>query len=370
MISLKMSNDGIVDFDNLLKKSYKELGIHDIENSLHHENLITIANKFPLYFKDIKTSNPYIIALKTIAYHFQSNHILMTKNKIYDFFVLSYKYLISSLGKTDRNQLDSKSSMFDNIIFEICDDVLNNYNIYEDLIKIQIPNLIVDVVAIVFFKADPYGKKVSFFQMKSYYMAKKESLLNKNYSYPSKILKISSENLPLVNDIDSKNFHIQEEEEEVISEEIREFTSKSNLASISVLNDIQFLDNTMISRITQITKRDYGSVKRSLSTLNKKEIKKLYDICNNYNKIIKYSKFDNIRDFKLEIEQELNRSLSDKQIRHSQISIKKVQFYMENLLDNKFEPHLTHGINHIKHNFEYGYRLVGLLKNSKSDTKK
>ncbi len=213
MISLKMSNDGIVDFDNLLKKSYKELGIHDIENSLHHEHLITIANKFSLYFKDIKTSNPYIIALKTIAYHFQSNHILMTKNKIYDFFVISYKYLISSLGKTDRNQLDSKSSMFDNIIFEICDDVLNNYNIYEDLIKIQIPNLIVDVVAIVFFKTDPYGKKVSIFQMKSYYMAKKEALLNKNYSYPSKILKISSENLPLVNDVDSKNFHIQEEEE-------------------------------------------------------------------------------------------------------------------------------------------------------------
>ena len=31
MISLKMSNDGIVDFDNLLKKSYKELGIHNID---------------------------------------------------------------------------------------------------------------------------------------------------------------------------------------------------------------------------------------------------------------------------------------------------------------------------------------------------
>ena len=59
------------------------------------------------------------------------------------------------LEKTDRNQLDSKLSMFDNIIFEICDDVLNNYNIYEDLIKIQIPNLIVDVVAICIFQNRP-----------------------------------------------------------------------------------------------------------------------------------------------------------------------------------------------------------------------
>jgi hypothetical protein len=367
MISLKMSNNCIVNFDNLLKKSYKELGIHNIDNSLHHEHLITIANKFSFYFKDVKTSNPYIIVLKTIAYHFQSNHILMTKNKIYDFFVTSYKYLISSLGKTDSNQLESKSSRFDNIIFEICDDVLNNYNIYDDFIKIQIPNLIVDVVAIVSFKIDPYGKKVSIFQTKPYYIAKKEALLNKNYSYPSNIL-VTSENLPLVKDAYPKNFYIKEES--VLSEEIGEFTSKSNLDSMCVLNDMQFLDSNMIFRITQITKRDYGSVKRSLSTLNKKEIKKLYDICNNYNKIIKYSKFDNIKDFKLEIEQELKRSLSDKQIRHSQISIKKIQFYMENLLDNKFEPHLTHGINHVKHNFEYGYRLVGLLKNSKSDTKK
>ena len=66
----------------------------------------------------------------------------------------------------------------------------------------------------------------------------------------------------------------------------------------------------------------------------------------------------------------MKRSLSDKQIRHSQISIKKVQFYIENILDSKFELHLTHGINHVKHNFEYGYRLAGLLKNSTSNSSK
>ena len=91
----------------------------------------------------------------------------------------------------------------------------------------------------------------------------------------------------------------------------------------------------------------------------------MYNICNNYDKIIKLSKINNIKDFKLEIERYLNRCLSEKQIRHSQISIKKVQFYIESLLDSKFEKHLTHGINHVKHNFEYGYRLAGLLKNSK-----
>jgi hypothetical protein len=85
---------------------------------------------------------------------------------------------------------------------------------------------------------------------------------------------------------------------------------------------------------------------------------------------LKYGKLTELKDFKSEIESELGRSLSDKQIRHSQISIKKVQFYVENILDGKFEPHLTHGINHVKHNFEYGYRLVGLISNTKSKNKK
>jgi hypothetical protein len=103
-----------------------------------------------------------------------------------------------------------------------------------------------------------------------------------------------------------------------------------------------------------------------LSALTVKEFKKLSDLCYNYNKIIKYGKFDNIKDFKLEIENELQRSLSEKQIRHSHKSINIVQFYVESILDGKFEPHLTHGINHVKHNYEYGYRLVGLLGNSKA----
>jgi hypothetical protein len=71
-------------------------------------------------------------------------------------------------------------------------------------------------------------------------------------------------------------------------------------------------------------------------------------------------------DFKLELENELGRSLNIKQLRHSKVSIKRTQFYIENILDGKFEPHLTHRINHIKHNFEYGYRLVGLIRNSRT----
>ena len=358
MISLKMS-DCIVDFDNLLKKSYHELGIYTLDNSLNHAYLITIANNFSSYFVDFKISNPYIIVLKTIAYHFQSNHILMTTNKIYDFFITTYNFLSSFIGKMDDNGLNSKSSIADSIIFEICNDILSNYALYEDLVKIQMPNLIVDIITILFFKVDPYGKKVSMFQTKLYYLSKKEEIIKKKYSYPSEI---SNYNLPLVHQIGSKNPNAQEEL--VPSKEIKNFLFGSN--SDIIFNYNQFIDDEMIFRLTQITKRDVSSIKRSLSVLTEKDIKKLSDLCNNYNKIITYSKIDNFRDFKLEIENELQRSLSEKQIRHSHKSIKKVQFYVENILDSKFEPHLTHGINHVKHNYEYGYRLVGLLGKSKA----
>jgi hypothetical protein len=137
MISLKMS-DCIVDFDNLLKKSYHELGIYTLDNSLNHAYLITIANNFSSYFVDFKISNPYIIVLKTIAYHFQSNRILMTTNKIYDFFITTYNFLSSFIGKMDDKGLNSKSSIADSIIFEICNDILSNYALYEDLVKIRL----------------------------------------------------------------------------------------------------------------------------------------------------------------------------------------------------------------------------------------
>ncbi len=97
-----------------------------------------------------------------------------------------------------------------------------------------------------------------------------------------------------------------------------------------------------------------------------REIKKLHDLCNNYDKIIGYGKLDNPKDFKSAVELDLKRPLSDKQARHSQTCVKKVQYYIESMLDRKFEPHLTHGINHVKHNFEYGYSLAGLIGNSRS----
>ena len=53
------------------------------------------------------------------------------------------------------------------------------------------------------------------------------------------------------------------------------------------------------------------------------------------------------------------------QIQYTSRSVRKVKIYIENVLDGKYVLHNTHGINYIKHNLEYGYQVIGLIKSTK-----
>ncbi len=355
-----MNNEYVVDFDNLLRKSYNELGIYNIDSSLNYAEMVVVANNFSTYFKDVTLSSPYVIALKTIAYFLQSNRIILNKNKLYDFFITSFKFLIENRDEIKENSVSMRSEIVDSIFFEICNDLLSCYDFFNDAVKIHIPNLIVDVITALVFKIDPYGKKISSFQIKPYYISKKESLITNYFLHSSKVVESLSDTVSFIKNANTKS---QNSQKKIIKFQ-KAKKLDSNSGAVVVLDDAKI--NSTIYRISQITRRDDNSIRQSLTALPKKEIKKLCDICNNYDKIIKYGGLDNLKDLKLAIESDLKRTLSDKQARHSQISIKKIQYYVENMLDKKFEPHLTHGINHIKHNFEYGYRLVGLISNSRS----
>ena len=69
--------------------------------------------------------------------------------------------------------------------------------------------------------------------------------------------------------------------------------------------------------------------------------------------------------FKTALENETGRKLSSHQLQRAANSIRKAKLYIENILDGKFIPHGSYGINHIKHNLEYGYLIVGLMQPSK-----
>ncbi|MGD9532398.1 MAG: hypothetical protein AB7V56_01325 [Candidatus Nitrosocosmicus sp.] len=370
-----MNSESNVDFNVLFKKSYKELGINwldDLEND--DDRLLSIMKDFENLFPDLKETNSFMILLKSITVFVQYRNILLKKNDVYDFFIMSYKFLIDHLIKKRNNTVPFTLSTYDNIVFEICNDLVVRYDKFSDNVKVQFPNLLVDILSIIFFKVDLDGRKVSLFQLKPYYESKKSLLVNGKYSYPQKDLSsILNTNIDQLGQLSGQNknnmeisidreFQMQKEKLLVANDDIHPSTEASRLDHSKMIEE-------MANKIAQIVQRDPLQVKNSLNKLPGKDIQKLYDISNNYNKVLRYGKLIELKDFKSKVESELGRSLSDKQIRHSQISIKKVQFYIEQILDKKFEPHLTHGINHVKHNFEYGYRLVGLISNSKSKNK-
>jgi hypothetical protein len=111
-----------------------------------------------------------------------------------------------------------------------------------------------------------------------------------------------------------------------------------------------------------VTGRSRKDLERSLAVLQAADIKKISDLSVNHKRLQKYNKLSNPGDFKKEVERELGRKLTDNQLQHAINSIRKAKTYIENVLDGKFVPHGTHGINHVKHNLEYGYQLMGLME--------
>jgi hypothetical protein len=71
------------------------------------------------------------------------------------------------------------------------------------------------------------------------------------------------------------------------------------------------------------------------------------------------------RDSNLKFKKELGRMLTDYQLQHASNSIRKAKLYIENVLDGKFVLHGSHVINHVKHNLEYGYQLIGMMQTSR-----
>jgi hypothetical protein len=65
---------------------------------------------------------------------------------------------------------------------------------------------------------------------------------------------------------------------------------------------------------------------------------------------------------KNEIKREIGRELRPYQLTRAANAIRRVQLYIGNILDNKFTVDSSHGINHVKHNLEYGYQLMNLIE--------
>jgi hypothetical protein len=128
----------------------------------------------------------------------------------------------------------------------------------------------------------------------------------------------------------------------------------------------------LVESLNKITDRSKKDIQASIAKLQRRDIERIKDLCKNYNKLQKYSKLitdtDDLQKFKTALQNEIGKKLSDHQLRHAVKSIRKVKLYIENVLDGKFIPHGSYGINHTKHNLEYGYLIVGLMQPNRRRT--
>lgn len=263
-----------------------------------------------------------LLTLKLIADFLALTSNTLSQSQLYDFLMLS-TVALSSEGMKKYKSLQGTTN---DMVFKIYGDLIENYQTADDILRLNYPRIIVDVIAVLSRGIDTSGKQVSIYRVYDYYLSRKSDPLS---------------NVP-------------------------EIGILSNIESDEGKNKTEhgISNNALIQSLTRITGRDGEEIRESLSRVNSSDIERIRNLCINYPKIDKYCRLVALdrKCFIGEIEREQGgNKLTKHQLHIAVVSIKKVRNYIENVLDRKFVPHSSHHINHTKHNLEYGYQVMGLI---------
>ena len=274
----------------------------------------------------IKTHGNWITAMKLIAdwngalnYDGNDDHVF-SQTQLYDFLALGTKVI-------ERQVNDDK------VVLKILRDIMENYENFSHSLKSNYPGIIVDVISILHKGVDTKGTRINPISIEKYYQSRKQQSM------------ITEEGEPK-----------------------EEKTATSSIASTDVHKEKVLLlsRKDLVESLSQITNRERKELEESLARLPDSDLKKISELCQNYSKLQRYSKLitkeSSQEEFKNEIQRELGKKLRSHQIARVISSIRRVRTYIENILDNKFILDSSHGINHVKHNLEYGYQLINLIE--------
>jgi hypothetical protein len=266
-----------------------------------YRNAVKLAEKAPM-----ESTNKWISAMTIIAN--ASQGYSFTQSQLSDFLTLATK------------GIEEKRTSSEIITFSIYRDIIENYDKFGESLRSNYPKVIIDVISVINHGIDTKGTKVSTISLERYYQSRKQlEEMDKTEPLAATATAIHKEKIPL----------------------------SSNL----------------VESLAKVTKRKRQDLEQSLATLQDSDLKRLSDLCCNYSKLQHYSKkLIAKEEFKNEIQKELGRELRPYQLTRAANSIRRVQTYIENILDNKFILDASHGINHVKHNLEYGYQLINLIE--------
>src|ERR687896_1258459 len=303
-------------------KVMNESSIHYIEN-VSHEHIKAFGN--------------WIICFNAIADSCLANKHTLSQSETYDFLTVA---VATNIEEKIRNKT------IDDIIFRIYRDIMANYESSDYKLKIAYPKIIVDVVAILAKGLNLDGRKIALYQVEAYYQRRKA-----NAGTSSMVAK-------------------------TVTPPISTSATAASIASIEKKKGKLYVDEAdkerIIESLNSITSRNKKELELSLGKLQRIDIIRLGHLCENYSKLQRYCEIihGSEEKFRVELQKDIGRKLSHHQLQRAATSIKQAKMYIENVLDGKFQPHGSYGINHVKHNLEYGYQLTGLIQSRRRSSYK
>jgi len=302
-----------------------------------------IKSDTALLIKNIDISNNdefWIDMMKTIVVACDENKYAFSKAELCDFLTIGARGLDN---KQYESIVNAESQLMNKVvsdaIFSIYKDIMDNYDNLETDLKYYYPKIILNIISIIRRGSDLGGEKVNLYGLERYYLKNRHDAINKRLDI--------SESIEIVQKTETlKNSDASTLQPLISTSEKENTLSKKDL----------------VNSLSVITGRKKHELNELLAKIPEQDYKKITDLCVNYSKLQKYSRLIGTDEFSHQIEKELGRKFNDRQLQHATISIRKLKSYVENVLDGKFIPHGSHGINHVKHNLEYGYQLMGLIE--------
>jgi hypothetical protein len=255
-------------------------------------------------------SEKWFYALKIISIYSVKNNVIFSQSQLYDLLTIMSRIID-----------EKKKDLVNTITFNIYRDIMENYNNLKENIKLIFPVIIVNMMYIIKYGQDIEGNSVNLFAINNYYQKSKINLENEL----KKILSFKLES--------------------------------------SSIQDIQ--DEKLFETLEKLTGRNKKDIQNAFRNLIEPDKQKIENVCRNYHKLQEYSELMETDGFIKIIEKEAGRKLSGSQLQHAANSIKKTKIYLDNILDGSFVPKGKHGINHIKHNLEYGFQLMGIIQSKR-----
>jgi hypothetical protein len=287
------------------------------EDSEVYKNASKLVENVAIESENEWVSATMIIANASPGYNF-------SQSQLADFLTLAAK------------GIEEKRTSSEIIVFKMYRDIMENFDKFGDSLKSCYPEIVVDVISVINQGMDTNGNKVSTIGLERYYQSRKQQAVMRE----------------------------EVKEEPLIAVALS--TSTTTKAAAIYNKKIPTSSNDLVEILTHITKRKRQDIRQSLATLQESDLKRINNLCRNYNKLQHYSsKLMTKEEFKNEIQKGIGIELRPYQLTRAANSIRRLQPYIENILDNKFILDASHGINHVKHNLEYGYQLMNLLERTR-----